>query len=177
MVGTFRVEAVRQRVLRLVLVASAAFFAAGCSGERRASPGLHRAKPTPPITVRRVEAAFHPAPAHLIGIVVLRDLRDPLPYGDRAAYGFYAAKSLKDFDSRRVRPIPAILTVFSTVDDARGASIRILTGGKCLAHPDKRFVAPWVGCDHLRVANVLLLMSGDIRAAPRKTLVAALREL
>lgn len=124
-----------------------------------------------------MDAAFHLAPSRLTGIVVLRNLQVPFPYGDRAFYGFDAAKSLKDYESQPVRPIPASLTVFSTVDDAQRASIRILKGGECLARPDKRFAADWTGCDHLRVANVLLLMSSDIGAAHGKTLVAALHQL
>jgi hypothetical protein len=160
---------VRQCVLLLVLVASAALLAAGCGSKHRVS--------APPITVRRVDAAFHPAPSHLTGIVVLRNLQVPLPYGDRASYGFDAAKSLKEFESQHVRLIPASLTVFSTVGGAQRASIRILKGGECLAHPDKGLAAAWTGCDHLRVANVLLLMSSDSGAAHRKTLVAALHQL
>lgn len=131
------------------------------------------------IPVSGVEATFGVAPAasHVAGVVVVRELGDPLPYGDLGEYSFYAAKSLKAFESQAPRTIPAALTVFPTVSGATRASIRIQKTGECVAHVDKRYFPLWTKCNHFRVANVLLMTSSDISLATGKALVAALRRL
>jgi hypothetical protein len=151
------------------LVSSASIGIATVSGAQRSSPGESA------IAGSRVKAAF---PEQLEGVVVLANLQMPMPSGDLGEYLFYAAQSWKAFVTQPVRQIPAALTVFPTVSGARQASIRIRNGGYCLAHPDKLSLPwRWATCTHLRIANVLLIMSSDIGAAHRKTLVAALLQL
>jgi hypothetical protein len=147
--------------------------AAGCGSTSHTSSSSSESL----ISVKRVEAAFRPAPLYLDGIVVLRNLLTPLPYGELGDYSFFKARSLKEFEAQPIHMIPASLTVFPTVQGAQQASLAILHGGDCVAHTDKRVVPAWTQCEHLRVGNVLLITSSDIARRPRQTLIAALRRL
>jgi hypothetical protein len=110
------------------------------------------------------------------GVVILANLFTPLPYGDLAEYSVYAAKSFKDYEAHVPRLV-ATLTVFPAVTSARRASVAIRRGGECLPHPTKRYFSPWNKCDHLRVENVLLIVSSAAVPRVRATLLGAMRRL
>jgi hypothetical protein len=142
-----------------------------------ASAAVGRVATQSPITVSKVEKAFRPWPEFLHGIAVLRNLKTPLPHGDLGEYSFYAAKSPKAYQAQRFPiEVPANLTVFPTVTGARRASLLILHGGACVAHSDALFTE-WKSCNHLRVANVLLIMSSTLSTGYRRTLETALNQL
>jgi hypothetical protein len=147
----------------------------GCGGAKGSQPTRSPSLSDALIPVSRVEAVFHPAPAHLDGLYILRNLQSPLPYGDLGEYGVYKAKGFSD--AGRPGTDVGTITVFSTVRAARRASIRILNGGECGAHPRPGWFSIWRTCGHLRVGNVLVITAPDISPAHRRTLTNALKKL
>jgi hypothetical protein len=159
--------------LGVFVIVSVAFAATGTSGAFASERGVFGRSPIP---LSRVEAAFRLAPQHLNGMIVLPS-GNPRHSGELGEYSFWAGKSYKEFEVRPRRMVPASLTVFATVAHARRVSIRLLKGGDCVAYPDQRVIPMWAKCTHLRVANVLLIMSSAISATPQRTLVGTLYRL
>ncbi len=131
------------------------------------------------IPVTRVQAAFRPGHLrYLDDIIALPNLMVPQPFGDLISYTFVKGRSLKQFEaSKTFDRVPAVVNVFSSVRGAQKASIAIRDGGECLAHPTKESAPAWSKCSHLRVGNVLLIMSSGIARTPRVMLTAALHSL
>lgn len=161
----------------LVAALLASVIAVGCgSGSRSGSPSESL------IPRSEVSRLFYRAhyPRRIAGLIPLVNLLTPLPFGDLDQYTFYRAKSPNDV---RGNEDVATVTVFGSVRAARKASVAILRGGPCVAHAGKDSFAVWAACEHLRVRNVLLIMSTKsyvgptIRAEDRSALVNVFRKL
>jgi hypothetical protein len=135
-----------------------------------------------PIPLNRIDAVFSSTGFRQTNAVIaLANIRDPLPWGDLAEYAFYPAAPGHVHPQLPRRPEFATLTAFRTVRRAEAAAGAIDRGGPCVAHARSedgaRVTSPWPGCEHLRVANVVLLISSTAPNQQRRIVVAALRKL
>jgi hypothetical protein len=125
------------------------------------------------VDAKAVETAFRVDRGGLNGLVVSPNLLVPLPHGDLGEYTIYTGTGAMP---NAPEPL-AGLTVLASTDDARQNAGRITKGGLCAAHDDLALLLPFSRCDHFRVANVLLIVSGDASHAIRERLIAALSRL